>query len=179
VTKTFAGAWFEDVWSPSSGRPQCHRRSRRCAAGTRRPRVPACPVPGELAARGQQLRHLLGEGVHEGEALALDELLGDRLTVQGVEPGFCSRTAPADSGLPAMKRKMTLFRPAEVVPLLRAPSGLGTSPTSSARAVIEQRRQGHSAQPPGRKSRKKCRRVLPQEVVVPHGPPSPLPVTRG
>ena len=44
--------------------------------------VPRLAVPGELAARAEQLRHFLGEAVHEGEALALDELVGDRLAVQ-------------------------------------------------------------------------------------------------
>ena len=39
-------------------------------------------VTGELAARAQHLRRRLGERVHEGEALALDEFGGNRLAVQ-------------------------------------------------------------------------------------------------
>ena len=50
--------------------------------------VPALPCCANLRRLPRMQRHLLGEGVHEGEALALEELVGAGLAVQAVELGL-------------------------------------------------------------------------------------------
>ena len=84
LANSLAGAWL--IGSVATDRRNARSSTTPAVCGRHsETQAPDSAVLGELPLRRQELRPLLREGVHEGEPLARDERLGDRLAVVFLE----------------------------------------------------------------------------------------------